>query len=137
MLQRCQNPKATKYYAYGERGISVCDAWQTFAGFVADMGERPKGKTLDRIDGEKGYSPENCRWATPSEQSENLRTVKPFLFDGQATTITALSNRTGISKATLRYRLKNGWSEADTLTVPTTKRSKDQPQLSAVALDQP
>jgi len=71
MLSRCQNPRDTGYAYYGGRGIRVCDRWQIFANFLADKGERPEGKTLDRVDGERGYGPDNCRWATYAEQRRN------------------------------------------------------------------
>jgi len=73
MVQRCRNPKATKYPRYGAVGIDVCDEWLKFDAFLRDMGDRPKDKTLDRLDNEKGYFPTNCRWATIAEQSQNKR----------------------------------------------------------------
>jgi hypothetical protein len=73
MQQRCNNPTSPSYYLYGARGIKICDRWMSsFEDFVADMGERPSPEhSIDRRDGTKGYSPENCRWATPLEQQFN------------------------------------------------------------------
>lgn len=74
MINRCTNRKHTSYKNYGARGIQVCDRWLgSFDNFLSDMGERPKGKSLDRIDVNKGYEPNNCKWSTRKEQQRNMR----------------------------------------------------------------
>jgi hypothetical protein len=73
MIQRCTNPRHTRYNLYGRRGIRVCDRWRRFENFLADMGERPEGTTLDRRDNDGDYKPGNCRWATQSQQVRNSR----------------------------------------------------------------
>jgi hypothetical protein len=73
MHKRCKDPNNASYANYGERGIVVCERWASFENFLADMGERPEGLTLDRIDNDANYEPGNCRWATPTEQSRNRR----------------------------------------------------------------
>lgn len=73
MRDRCLKKSHKSYADYGGRGINICDRWDEFANFLADMGERPDGTTLDRVDVNAGYFPENCRWATRSEQQRNKR----------------------------------------------------------------
>jgi hypothetical protein len=73
MMDRCTNPNHAKYEYYGGRGVTVCERWRDFNNFYADMGQRPDGRTLDRIDGDRNYEPGNCRWATKAEQLANRR----------------------------------------------------------------
>lgn len=75
MRQRCQNPNSDKWKWYGGRGVSVCPQWEVFEIFLADMGERPAGHTLDRRDSDGNYEKDNCRWATPKQQAETNRGV--------------------------------------------------------------
>jgi hypothetical protein len=73
MHRRCTSPKHVNYKNYGGRGIAVCKRWRSFDAFVKDMGTRPPGTTIDRRDNDKGYTPSNCRWASPKEQRANQR----------------------------------------------------------------
>lgn len=112
MRQRCYNPSNISYKDYGAKGIKVCKRWQqSFLTFIADMGRRPaKGYQLDRIDGRGEYSPENCRWATPIEQSDNKERTHKIDFNGQKLTIREISALTGIGQATIAYRHTKGLS---------------------------
>ncbi len=78
MMERCTYKRHPWYRIYGGRGIIVCDAWRTFANFLADMGERPEGMTLDRIDSDGNYELSNCRWATPKQQAMNRRASEVY-----------------------------------------------------------
>ena len=108
MKQRCQNPKYHQFKYYGGRGIKVCDRWQDFANFLADMGGRPEGKTLDRVDNNKDYNPENCRWATSKEQIQNRRDQKNqylfIAFDSRGTMIASNNQREFARQHGLDYR---------------------------------
>ena len=124
MKQRCTNPKAPDYARYGGRGITVCERWiNSFDSFVADMGMRPKGTTLDRIDNGKGYSPENCRWATPKEQMRNRRNTVKIMLDGEPQSICDISEKYNIPEKLIRDRVSAGWDIHRILNTPNRKRN--------------
>ena len=107
MRQRCNNPNSQRYYTHGARGIKVCNEWEdSYENFVSDMGHKPEGYTIDRIDNNQGYSKENCRWATPKEQALNRRTNRLITFNGQTKTITEWAHELGIFHNGLSKRLK-------------------------------
>jgi len=83
LKSRCLSHANKQYHSYGGRGITVCPRWDSFENFYADMGERPDGLQIDRIDNDKGYSPDNCRWVTRSENSQNRRTSKRWFILGR------------------------------------------------------
>lgn len=131
MKMRCTNPNYTDYYDYGGRGISVCEEWQSFDNFKewafknGYKDEKKNGKnllSLDRIDVNGNYCPENCRWATYSQQANNKRNTRRFYFDGQYLTAREWSVITGINYGTLVRRLhKPSWTIERALTEPTHK----------------
>jgi hypothetical protein len=119
---RCVNPKDTAYQNYGGRGITICDRWKdSYENFLEDMGERPgKEYSIDRIDNEKGYSPDNCKWATRKEQHRNTRRNVWIEFNGQRKVASDWAAEYGISATTLKYRIfKAGWDVEKALTTPT------------------
>jgi len=122
MLTRCENEKASDYKNYGGRGISVCKRWRdSFENFYSDMGTRPEGTSLDRIDNDGNYEPGNCRWSTRLQQGNNQRTNRFLDHDGRKMTVSQWSRETGIVAATIKTRLRKGWSIYDALTKPTRK----------------
>lgn len=91
---------------YGK--IKMQDSWNSFENFLLDMGERPEGMTLDRIDNEKGYYKENCRWATQAQQNRNRSTNVILTFDGKSMCATDWASEIGIHRDTIRRRIKRG-----------------------------
>jgi Mor family transcriptional regulator len=107
MKQRCANPKNQKYYAYGERGIKVCDSWRnSFEAFYSDMGPRPTPKhTIERKDNNGNYEPDNCIWAPPEVQMRNRRNTKFIEYQGERRSIPEWSEVLGIPYRILRQRI--------------------------------
>lgn len=122
MIQRCHNPKSRDFKNWGARGITVSDRWRRFENFYADMGDAPTDRSLDRIDNNKGYSKENCRWATWKMQHRNRRNNRFLEYRGQSKTMAEWIEITGIKKATFEWRIHNGWSVEKTIeTTPSNK----------------
>jgi len=112
---RCNNPNRKDYKYYGGKGVTYDPAWESFENFLADMGEAPKGLTLDRIDGNKGYSKSNCRWATRNQQTYNSIRVKWLEIDGVSKSISDWIREAGIARTTFYKRLKKGYTEKEAL----------------------
>jgi hypothetical protein len=112
MIERCRNPRTKQYEDYGGRGIAVCERWKLpkigFHNFVADMGQRPDGYTLDRIDNSQGYSPENCRWASKKEQQRNQRGTRKVTIEGKEYVAADLAERAGIKTDAIVIRAQRG-----------------------------
>lgn len=125
MRTRCHNPNSHKYATYGARGITVCERWRhSFENFLADMGERPGGLSLDRIDNDQGYSPENCRWATNAQQMRNRRATVWIVIGGERLTLTDAADKFSIDRKTLRRRIRAGLSGDEALAIAPFARIK-------------
>jgi hypothetical protein len=110
MKARCQNPRAANYCSYGGRGIKVCERWQQFENFLADMGERPEGQTLDRHPNNDGhYEPGNCRWATKQQQAANRRNTVTIEYRGRTQTLWAWCKELGVSYNRAWHRFDAGY----------------------------
>jgi len=125
MRQRCTNPKATGFKNYGGRGISVCDRWNSFATFLADMGEKPSPRhTLERRDNDGPYSPTNCRWELKSKQSRNRRNTIWFDLEGERVCLAEFARHYGMDPHVLNTRLRLGWPLVDAIATPIRKRTE-------------
>ncbi len=126
MLQRCTNPSKKSYAGYGGRGIKVCERWlDSFDAFLADMGPRTSpGHSLDRIDNDGPYSPENCRWATRKEQCRNRRSNRLVIYDGTEMPLVEAAERAGLSYQLAYQRLLRGWTPEEALEVVPRRRPR-------------
>jgi hypothetical protein len=120
MWRRTTNPRHHAWRNYGGRGIKVCVRWLSFEAFLFDMGERPRGTTLDRFPDRNGaYKPSNCRWATVEEQANNRRTARLLTVRGKTLSLTEWSRINGVRPDTMHKRLEAGWSAERTVTEKT------------------
>ena len=129
MNHRCGNSNATQYRYYGGKGISICERWKSFEAFLADMGERPDGTTLDRIDNSKDYSPDNCVWSSRKQQSRNRSMNIQLSFNGKTQIVSEWSAETYIPYKTLLNRIHKGWSAQKALTQPVRGHARTIAQL--------
>lgn len=118
MVSRCNSRTNSAWKDYGGRGIKVCARWRVFSNFLADVGERPFGMTLDRIDNDGDYEPRNVRWATKTEQQRNRRAtyLHLFTFNGETKTISAWAEQYGMTLSCLRSRIRRWGSVPEVLT---------------------
>lgn len=110
MVDRCRSEDRDNSPHYRDRGIKVCERWHRFENFLADMGERPDGRTLDRIDVDGNYEPDNCRWATRSEQMRNKRTNLIVEYQGRQMCLAEAAELSGVPYSRAQARLARGWS---------------------------
>ena len=112
MKRRCSNPNVPEWKNYGGRGISVCARWHKFENFLADMGERPLGLSLDRIDNDGNYEPSNCRWAPRVAQARNARNNRVVELDGRKVCLAEACEIRGIPYRLVNNRISKGWPES-------------------------
>jgi len=115
MIQRCLNENNDRYSSYGGREIKVCKKWLNFENFYKDMGEKPERKSLDRVNNNGDYEPENCRWATWKEQANNKRNNVLLEFKGRTLTVAQWGRKIGLGRSVIYGRLRLGWSIDRTL----------------------
>lgn len=125
MRQRCYDHNHEYYRLYGGRGIRVCERWALFKNFLEDMGERPKGKTLGRLDSDKGYYKENCQWSTVLEQANNISRNRVFTYNGMEKTLAEWARYAHICYETLATRIKENWYYSAALFAPLYTKRKD------------
>ena len=118
MRSRCNCETDTNFKNYGARGIKVCEQWDSFQKFYADMGPRPPGLSIERVDNNGDYTPKNCEWATKGAQARNKRNSRLYTLEGVTKTQTEWANLIGVTPANLAYRLKAGWTLKEACTIP-------------------
>lgn len=125
MKERCNNKQKKEYKHYGGRGIKVCNHWNKFENFYKDMGKAPEHMSIDRINNNGNYEPNNCRWATGIEQANNRRSNHLLTYKGKTQTITQWAGEIGINKITLSGRINSlNWTVERALTTKTKKYEK-------------
>lgn len=124
MRRRCGNPNAKNYRNYGGRGISVCERWDSYECFLADMGRCPEGFSIERKNNDGNYEPSNCIWADPFTQTRNKRVNRIIEFQGVKLILKDWSKKIGISPQTIGHRLKAGWSIEKALTTSSQSWKK-------------
>ncbi len=131
MHSRCYNEKNAQFHRYGGRGITVCERWHSFENYYSDMGDLSDGMTVDRINNDGPYSPENCRAASYSQQARNKSNTPILCFNGESLALTEWAERLGLRRETLRNRILRGWSVSDALTTPKQKNGKARALLQS------
>lgn len=118
MMARCYQGSHQKYHRYGGRGISVCERWHTYSNFLEDMGSRPEGMTLNRVDNDGDYEPSNCEWSTLKDQNRNRQKHRMVNYQGETKPLSQWAEEKGILRETLRARLDAGMSVEESLSRP-------------------
>lgn len=118
MKTRCLKPSHHSFHNYGGRGITICSEWMSFEKFISDMGQPRLGQQIDRIDNNKGYFKENCRWASPKQNARNRRSSRNILYQGQTKTLAEWAESKGMKLGTLWARLDKGMDMESAMTTP-------------------
>lgn len=126
MISRCKYENLPAYKDYGGRGITVCERWMDFQNFLDDMGTRPAGTSIDRINNDGNYEPGNCRWATGVEQCKNRRSNRMLTLNGKTMCLTDWCSEFGITRAAVTFRLKRGWTLEKSLSAPIMYKGHDK-----------
>ena len=122
MRSRCSGLNSPERYA--DRGIRMCGAWESFERFLEDMGEAPEGHSIDRIDNDGDYTPQNCRWATSAQQANNRSNCRVITHAGESLTLSQWAERAGCSKQVLSYRLRHGMPMAAAISTPVSATNR-------------
>lgn len=125
---RCMIPKTKHFASYGGRGIKLHEKWLSFDAFYADMGPRPIGMTLDRIDTNGDYAPGNCRWADEETQKNNTRSIRWITHNGETLSASQWARRLGVRVTVIYGRLSYGWSHGDAVTIPSIPKDAKRPK---------
>jgi len=127
MKSRCNNPNYRNSHLWLGRGIKYVPEWERFTFFLRDMGVRPDGTSLDRIDNDKGYSPENCRWATKKQQMNNMSRNLKITYKGETLNLQEWAFKTGIKREVIKSRINRGWTIEAALTLDPSLYRKREP----------
>jgi len=126
MIGRCHKPGHYGYSKYGHKGIKVCDRWHKYVNFVADVGEKPEGMTLDRIDGTGNYEPSNCRWATLQQQANNRSNTRFLTINGEKVALADAARAAGLTQKLVLTRIAVlGWSDEEAVSKPASFKARD------------
>lgn len=129
MKNRCNNQNNQYYHRYGGRGIKYCERWELWENFYEDMGKRPSTKhSLDRIDNNGDYTPENCRWATDLEQANNQEKNRNFTIDNKTQSVTQWGREFGFKRGVVEARINRGWSIEEALSTPASRNNPRKPK---------
>lgn len=133
MKKRCNNPNTKHYEDYGGRGITVCERWNSFENFLADMGDAPPGMSIDRIDNNGNYEPGNCRWADDVEQGRNRRSTIYLEIDGIRRCLADWARIGGVHYRTVQRRLLQGMSAREAVFTPPMPRNLRNAKIAKLA----